>query len=232
MAETLSALPGPGAAALGVQQEPSLPFPPAVLGIAGCSGSGKTTLANELARTLGGLRFHLDDYYLDLGDLPLGERVKQNFDDPALIEVPLLARHVAALARGETIDRPVYDFATYTRVPGRSQRVTAGRFLIVEGLFALYYKELLPYYQLRVYVDAPDELCFERRLKRDVEERGRTPELVREQYDRTVRPTSLAYVRPSAANADLVVDGTGALDWKVERVMTELRKRGLLAGAG
>jgi uridine kinase len=214
------------------QELPRLPFPPTVLAIAGCSGSGKTTLANELARMLGGLRFHLDDYYLDLGDLPLAERVKQNFDDPALIEVPLLASHIAALARGESIARPIYDFATYTRVPGQSQHVTAGRFLIVEGLFALHYRELLPYYNLRVYVDAPDALCFERRLKRDIEERGRTPEIVREQYDRTVRPTSVAYVRPSAANADLVVDGTGALDWKVERVITELRKRGLLAGTG
>ena len=227
----MGALDGPSAAAPGAQDEPRLPFPPTVLGIAGCSGSGKTTLANEVARTLRGLRFHLDDYYLDLSDLPLDERVKKNFDDPALIEVPLLARDIAALARGESIDRPIYDFGTYTRVRGRSQRVTAGPFLIVEGLFALYYRELLPCYQLRVYVDTPDALCFERRLKRDVEERGRTPELVREQYDRTVRPTSLAYVRPSAANADLVVDGTGALDWKVERVMTEMRKRGLLTAA-
>ena len=230
-AGALNGLPGPGAAALGVQEEPRLPFPPTVLGIAGCSGSGKTTLANELARTLRGLRFHLDDYYLDLSDLPLAERVKKNFDDPALIEVPLLARDIAALARGENIDRPIYDFGTYTRVRGRSQQVTAGPFLIVEGLFALHYKELLPHYHLRVYVDTPDALCFERRLKRDIEERGRTPELVREQYDRTVRPTSVAYVRPSAANADLVVDGTGALDWKVERVMTEMRQRGLLTAA-
>ena len=228
---TLSGPPGPNAAASGVQDELRLPFPPTVLGIAGCSGSGKTTLANELARTLRGLRFHLDDYYLDLSDMPLDERVKKNFDDPALIEVPLLARDIAALARGENIDRPIYDFGTYTRVRGRSQRVTAGPFLIVEGLFALYYSELLPHYQLSVYVDTPDALCFERRLKRDVEERGRTPELVREQYDRTVRPTSVAYVRPSTANADLVVDGTGALDWKVERVMSEMRKRGLLTGA-
>jgi uridine kinase len=208
---------------------PRLPFPPTVLGIAGCSGSGKTTLANELARALGGLRFPLDDYYLDLAHLPLAERKQKNFDDPALIEVPLLARHIGALARGETIDRPVYDFATYTRVHGRTERVAAGPFVIVEGLFVLHYPELLPIYQLCVYVDTPDALCFERRLKRDVEERGRTPESVRRQYELTVRPASEAYVRPSAANADLIVDGTGALDWKVERVMTELRKRGLLA---
>jgi len=223
-------LPDPGAGSTDAQDETRLPSPPTVLAIAGYSGSGKTTLANELARALRGLRFHLDDYYLDLADLPLAERMKQNFDDPALIEVPLLAKHVAALARGESIARPIYDFTTYTRVPGQSQRVAAGSFLIVEGLFALHYRELLLYYNLRVYVDAPDSVCFERRLKRDVEERGRTPELVREQYERTVRPTCVAYVRPSANNADLVVDGTGALDWKVERVITELRKRGLLTG--
>ena len=185
----------------------------------------------ELARTLGGLRFHLDDYYLDLGHMPLEERVQKNFDDPAMIEVPLLASHIAALARGEAIERPCYDFGTYTRMPGRTQKVAAGPFLMVEGLFALYYPELAPFYHLRVYIDTPDELCFERRLKRDMEERGRTAELVRYQYDLTVRPASVAYVRPSAANADLVVDGTGALDWKVERVMTEMRTRGLLTGA-
>jgi uridine kinase len=209
---------------------PRLPFPPTVVGIAGCSGSGKTTLADELARTLGGLRYRLDDYYLDLGHLPLEERMKKNFDDPAMIEVPLLAEHVGALGRGDSVERPVYDFATYTRVPGRTERVDAGPFLVVEGLFALYYPELSRLYSLRVYIDTPDLLCFERRLKRDVEERGRTPELVRYQYDLTVRPSSEAYVRPSAVHADLVIDGTGALDWKVERVLTEMRKRGLLTG--
>ena len=212
-------------------EPPRLPFPPTVLGIAGCSGSGKTTLADELARTLGGQRFHLDDYYLDLTEILFEERVKKNFDDPAMIEVPLLASHLAALARGETIQRPIYDFGTYTRVPGRTYSITAGPFLIVEGLFALHYSELLPYYQLRVYIDTPDELCFERRLKRDMDERGRTAEMVEYQYSLTVRPASEAYVRPSAAHADLIVDGTGALDWKIERVLKEMRKRGLLTGA-
>ena len=191
---------------------PHLPFPPTVLAIAGCSGSGKTTLANELARLMRCLRFHLDDYYLDLSEIPLAERIEKNFDDPALIEISLLAEHVAALARGESIERPVYDFGTYTRVQGRTQHVNAGPFLIIEGIFALYYPELLPYYHLRIYVDAPEELCFERRLKRDIDERGRTPESVRYQYEHRVRPSSVAYVRPSAAHANLIVDDTGALD--------------------
>jgi uridine kinase len=204
-----------------------LPFPPIVMGIAGCSGSGKTTLAMELARTLDGIHFSLDYYYRDLAHLPVTERALQNFDAPELIESTLLAEHVAALARGETIDRPVYDFTTYTRTRGCTESVHAGSLLIVEGLFALVYPELLPIYDLRVYVDTPDEVCFERRMRRDVEERGRTPESVRKQYEATVRPSSIKCVRPSAANADLIVDGAGALDWKVERVMSELKKRGL-----
>jgi uridine kinase len=129
------------------------------------------------------------------------------------------------------IERPLYDFSTYIRIPKQTETFRPGPFILVEGLFALYYPELLPLYQLRVYIDTPDELCFERRLKRDLQERGRTPESVRRQYDATVRPASLAYVRPSAVHADLIVDGTGALDWKVERVLAEMRSRGLLRGA-
>jgi uridine kinase len=214
----------------GTDNAQKLPFPPVVLGIAGCSGSGKTTLAAELAHMLGGIHFHLDNYYRDLGHMPFSERIKQNFDNPAMIESPLLVAQVAALARGEAIERPVYDFSTHTRVVGRTERIAAGPFLVVEGLFALYYPELLPLYGLRVYVDTPDTLCFERRMKRDIEQRGRTPESIQRQYEATVRPASIAFVRPSAANADLMIDGTGALDWKVERVLTELRAHGLLAG--
>lgn len=209
-----------------------LPFPPVVLGIAGCSGSGKTTLAAELARMLEGVHFPIDHYYRDLGHLTMAERVGENFDDPALIESPLLAAHVAALARGEAIERPVYDFATYTRAAGESEIVRAERFLIVEGLFTLVYAELLPLFDLKVYVDTPDEVCFDRRMRRDVEERGRTPDSVRRRYEATVRPAAEGNIRPSAAHADLVLDGTGALDWKVERVVNELRTRGLMRGFG
>lgn len=204
-----------------------LPFPPVVVAIAGCSGSGKTTLAAELARTLRGVPFPLDNYYRDLGHLPQAERARQNMDDPAIIESPLLAAHIAALAQGEAVERPLYDFATYERIAERTETVRAGAFLVVEGIFALYYPEILPLCDLRVYVDTPDELCLERRLKRDVEQRGRTPESVRRQYDATVRPAGLAFVRPSAVNAHLTVDGTEALDWKLEQVLAEMGKRGL-----
>jgi uridine kinase len=205
-----------------------LPFPPVMLAVAGASGSGKTTLADELARALGGIHFSLDSYYRDLGHLAWEERTRANFDDPAMMEVALLAEHVAELAAGRPIERPLYDFAAYTRVPAETERVTPGKLVVVEGLFALNYPELRPYYQLSVFVDTPDDVCYARRMKRDVEERGRDPESIRKQYDATVRPCGLAFVRPLAEIADLVVDGTDPLDFKVEQIVRALRRRGLL----
>lgn len=207
----------------------SLPPTPCILALAGCSGSGKTTLANELARTLGGIHFPLDNYYRDLSHLPPAERPLQNFDDPAMIESPLLATHIAALARGHAIERPLYDFSTHSRIPGQTETVRPAAYVLVEGIFALAYPEILPHYHLRVYVETPDDICFDRRLKRDVIDRGRTPDSVRRQYETTVRPASRQWVRPTAARADLVIAGTDELDWKVERVITELRHRGLLS---
>ena len=192
-----------------------LPFPPLMLAVAGASGSGKTTLAAELARTLGGLHFSLDTYYRDLSHLPAAERALQNFDDPSMIELPLLAAHLEALARGETIDRPLYSFSEYIRIPGQTETIRPESAVIVEGLFTLYFPQLRPLYQLSVFVDTADDVCFERRLKRDMEERGRSPESVRQQYDATVRPCGLAFVRPLIDFADLIVDGTDPLDFKV-----------------
>ncbi len=209
-----------------------LPFPPVMLAVAGASGSGKTTLAAELARTLGGLHFSLDSYYRDLGHLPLEDRIRQNFDDPAMIDVARLSNDMEALAANRPIQRPVYNFASYTCEPGQSETVVPGRLIVFEGLFTIYYPELRPYYQMSIFVDTPDDVCFARRLKRDVEERGRQPESVRRQYDATVRPCGLAFVRPLIDFADVVVDGTDPLDYKMELVINALRRRGLLARIG
>ena len=174
------------------------------------------------------MHFSLDSYYRDLGHMPWEERTRVNFDDPGMIDSELLARHIETLAEGRGIDRPVYDFAAYTTVTGVTERVEPGAYLVVEGLFALSYPELRAHYALSVYVDTPDDLCFARRLRRDVEERGRDAESVRRQYDATVRPCGLAFVRPLAEIADLVVDGSELLDAKVEQVVLALRKRRLL----
>jgi uridine kinase len=206
--------------------------------MAGCSGSGKTTLAEELARELEGTHFHLDHYYRDLSFVPIEERARQNFDDPELLEHTLLVEHVRELKAGHAIWCPRYDFATHTRVTRSEdgtrpeQLLQERHVLMIDGIFALYYPELRELCDLRIYVDTPDEICYERRLTRDVRVRGRSPEMVAAHYAATVRPMAERYVRPSAAYADLVVDGTSSLDWSVEQVLSLIRQRGLMhAGA-
>jgi uridine kinase len=204
-------------------QQLRLPRRPLILGIAGCSGSGKTTLARELTTQLNATLLPLDFYYRDLSHLPEAERALQNFDHPDSIEGELLERHVAALAGGEKIERPIYDFSQHIRVAGMTETVVCGEVLIVEGILALHYKKLRALYDFSVYVNAPHELCLTRRIYRDVRERGRTEASVRQQYEATARPMADAYVLPSARHADVTVEGTESLDWSIERVLGELR---------
>ena len=201
---------------------------PVILGIVGCSGSGKTTLADELARELEGTHFHLDHYYRDLSHLTYEERCRKNFDHPNELESDLLIAHVGRLAEGHAIHHPQYDFVSHTRIHGQTKRLEVDHLLIVDGTFALYYEGLRALYDFSVYVDAPDPVCYQRRLARDVRQRGRTPESVASHYAESVRPMAEAYVRPTSQYADLIVDGTASLDWSVEQVMTSLCKRGLL----
>ncbi|HEY0307325.1 MAG TPA: uridine kinase [Acidobacteriaceae bacterium] len=201
---------------------------PAIFGIAGCSGSGKTTLARELATHFNATLFPLDFYYRDLAHLTLEERKQVNYDHPDSVENELLTRHVSELAQGQSIDRPVYDFAQYTRVPGKTEHITPDSVVIVEGILALHYEELRALYDFSIYVDCPEDICFTRRLARDVAERGRTPELVKAQYEATAKPMARKFVMPSQQYATVTVDATGSIDWSVEQVLQRLRSNGLL----
>jgi len=202
---------------------------PVIIGISGCSGSGKTSLAEELARELEGTHFHLDHYYRDLSHLSRDERSSENFDHPDALESDLLVEHVHQLASGHSIALPQYDFAAYTRIAGAFVPVYEPHFLVVDGILALHYEALRQLYDLSVYVDTPDEICYQRRLARDVQDRGRTPESVAKHYAETVRPMAEEFVRPSAQYADLIVDSTSGFDWSVEQVLGALRKKQLLA---
>jgi uridine kinase len=197
---------------------------PVVIGIGGTSGSGKTTLAIELARELHGYHFQIDSYYRDLGHLPPVERAQQNFDHPCSIESELLVEHIRQLREGQAIDAPVYDFTSHTRKYGETVRIDTPQVLLVEGNFALHFDALRTLYDWSVFIDVPDSLCYKRRLARDVAQRGRRPEDVRQQFEETVRPMAEAFVRPSAVHAALRVDGAGSIDWIVERVRGALRE--------
>jgi uridine kinase len=204
---------------------------PLVIGIAGCSGSGKTTLAIELATQFEATLFPLDLYYRDLSQFPLDSRHKRNFDHPDSLESELIIEHVRALANGQIIQRPVYDFKTHSRVADTFDTIVPASVVIVEGILALHFAELVPCYSFSIYVNAPHDVCLARRIHRDVRERARTEDSVREQFHATARPMADLYVVPSAARASVTVEGTDSLDWSVEQILQRLRQAGLARSA-
>ena len=201
---------------------------PLVIGIAGCSGSGKSTLAAELARSLDATIFPLDFYYRDLTQFPLDSRHKRNFDHPDSLESELIVEHVHGLAHGLAIQRPVYNFKQHARVEGSFDTITPKRAVIVEGILALHFAKLLPCYGLAIYVDAPDEVCLARRIERDMRERNRTEQSIREQFLGTTQPMAELYVVPSKAQASMTVDGTEPTERLVEQILQRLDQSRLM----
>jgi uridine kinase len=206
-----------------------------LIGIAGPSGAGKSYLATHLADRLQAPVLALDHYYRDLSHLPLEERARINFDDPAALEHELLIAQVGHLREGEAIEIPTYDFSVHTRT-GETQSFQSAPFVIVEGLFTLHWPELRRLLSTRVFVDMTDDICLQRRRERDVRERGRTPESVVEQFRATVAPMAERYVRPTQLYADVVVSGAAAIEEEVERVLDHIQRNtqepGLHASAG
>jgi len=168
--------------------------------------------------------FPIDNYYRDLSHLPLDERARQNFDHPDAIESELLVTHVAQLAGGHSIQRPVYDFSIHTRI-AKTDSIEPTELLIVEGLFTLHYPALRDLLHLKIYVEAADSLCLKRRVHRDVRERGRTKESVRQQYAETVHPMAEAFILPSRLHADIVLDGTAPLKTSVENIASVIQQK-------
>jgi uridine kinase len=160
-------------------------------------------------------------------------RCKFNFDIPDSLDHNLFREHITALAAGQQVQRPVYDFTVHTR-SSMCELVNPGAFLIVEGLFALYWDDLRTLLATKVYVDAPDDVCLARRQARDVLERGRTAESVHKQYFEIVRPMAELYVHPTRRFADLVVSGEVPLAQSSAQVMARVNSAasGSKAGAG
>ncbi|HZT28872.1 MAG TPA: uridine kinase [Bryobacteraceae bacterium] len=181
---------------------------PFLIGIAGPSCSGKTDFAKALALSLPGAAVivPLDSYYRRLDHLTYAERCQVNFDHPDALDWPLIVEHVERLARGERIEEPVYLFDQHTRA-ARAQTILPAPYTLLEGLFTLHSERVRNLLGLKIYISTRDEVCFERRKRRDVEERGRTLESVEWQYNTTVRSMAAEYVLPTRRWADVVVSG-------------------------
>lgn len=195
-----------------------------LIGIAGPSCSGKTQLARWLSQELGAPMLNLDHYYLDLSHLTLEERARTNFDEPHSVDHDAIIEHAQALRGGQGVHAPRYDFARHTRAPG-DEVIGPGEVVILEGLFAFCWPELRDLFDLKLFMEAPDRVCLERRLDRDVVERGRTPESIREQYAKTVRPGARQYILPCAQWADLVMSGTDPVEASGARALAAWRER-------
>ncbi len=184
---------------------------PLVLGIAGGSGSGKTTVAHKLAAAMPANRcvtIEHDAYYRDQSHLSATERAKINYDHPSSLESSLLAAHLKELRAGRPVEVPSYDFATHTRRP-ETRTVTAARVIIVEGILVFTEASLREHMDIKIFVDTDSDIRLIRRIRRDLEQRGRTFQSVRDQYYATVRPMHIEHVEPSKRWADLIVPEGG-----------------------
>lgn len=179
---------------------------PIVIGIAGGSGSGKSRIAEALEAAMAPrlTRIQHDCYYRDLAHLSPAQRAVFNFDHPDSLETDLLVTHLDRLRAGDAVEVPEYDFATHTRA-ATTRRHAPAPILLVEGIMVLHEDALAQRMDLRIFVDAPDDIRLIRRLRRDALERGRTPEQTMAQYLDTVRPMHCRFVDPSRQKAHLVV---------------------------
>jgi len=205
-----------------------VPIKSCMIGIAGPSCSGKTRLAEQLVQLLGeqsAVVISLDAYYRDLSRLDMASRERRNVDVPQALEYSLLARQMKMLANGENIHIPVYDYALHVRSEKRVE-VSPRDIIIVEGLFALYWKEIRDLFLTRVFIDIDDRIAYDRRIKRDLAERGSTLDYVTEHYKKNVRPMCEKYVLPTREHAHMVVRGDEPVEKSADLALSHL-KRGI-----
>lgn len=203
---------------------------PLTIGVAGGTGSGKTTVARNILELAGPENVaHLqhDAYYLDLSGVPYEERVKMNYDHPSSLDNQLFVDHLKALQHHQPVDSPLYDFSTHTRAV-ETKLLEPKRVILVEGILILAMPEIRRLLDIRVFVDTDADIRFIRRLSRDIEKRGRSPQSIIDQYLATVRPMHMEYVEPSKKYANVVVPEGGmnevAIDILHVKIQSVLKK--------
>jgi uridine kinase len=198
---------------------------PLLIGIAGGTGSGKSTIARKIAEGLPAASVSVidhDSYYRDRPDLTYDQRALVNYDHPDSLDTGLLVQHLESLRAGVGVDVPSYDFKTHTRRPERT-RIEPTRILIVEGILVFVEEPVRRLLDVKIFVDTDADIRVFRRIRRDLEQRGRTFQQVREQYYATVRPMHLQFVEPSKRWADLIVPEGGDNYIAVDLILGKLR---------
>ena len=198
---------------------------PLFIGIAGGTGSGKSTVASKIVEGLPqssvGIIDH-DSYYRDHSDLDPEARSRLNYDHPDALDNDLLVAHLEELRAGRGVDVPVYDFKTHSRHKDR-RRLEPTRIIIVEGILVFVEERVRKLLDVKIFVDTDADLRVFRRIRRDIEQRGRTFQSIREQYYTTVRPMHLQFVEPSKRWADLIIPEGGENLIAVDLILGTLR---------
>lgn len=196
-----------------------------VVGVSGGSGSGKTTFCRELVDWVGPenvVHFKQDNYYRDLSHMPPEQRDSVNFDHPSALDFKLLCEHLMGITSGQSVEIPTYDFASHTR-HAHTVQLTPKPIVLLEGILIFSQPEILELLSHSIFVEAPELLRLERRIKRDVAERGRTPESVELQFYSTVAPMHELFVEPTKVCADKVVSGEKPFEEPIRDLLTALK---------
>jgi uridine kinase len=198
-----------------------------IIGICGGTGSGKTTVANRILESVNASDvafIQQDSYYRNLKDLPLDYRQAVNFDHPDALDNDLLVHHIRKLKAGGSVELPLYDFKTHTRL-NETVLIEPKPIVIIEGILIFVDPRLLEQMDIKVFVDTPDDIRFIRRLRRDIAERGRTIDSVIEQYLGTVRPMHMQFVEPSKRYADVIIPEGGHNLVSIDLISGKIRER-------
>lgn len=196
-----------------------------VIGIAGGSGSGKTTVLRRVMERFGPRRIALldhDAYYRPLDHLAPEDRARFNFDHPDALETDLMVEHLDALLAGEGVEKPTYDFETHSR-RAETERIESRPVILIDGILVLAEPALRDRMDVKIYVDAPDDVRLMRRIERDLHERGRSIESILDQYRRTVRPMHLEFVEPSKRHADVIIPRGGRNEVAIDMVLARVQ---------
>jgi len=200
---------------------------PLVIGIAGGTGSGKSTVARKVAEALttSSVAFiDMDAYYRNYAHLPMAERRRVNWDHPEAFDVDLLVEHLDRLCEGEAIEKPTYDFVEHVRAP-RTERVAPSDVVVIDGILLFVDERVRDRCDVKVYVDADADVRLIRRLRRDIEHRGRPFDEILEQYLTSVRPMHLQFVEPSKRYADVIVPRGGHNTVAIEMIVAKIQRR-------
>lgn len=195
------------------------------IGIAGGSASGKTSIASKMYEYFKGSHtikiIKHDDYYKDQSSMTMDQRVKTNYDHPMAFDTDLLVQHLKALKKGAIIEKPTYDFVQHNR-SAVMEEIASREVFILEGLFILAEPKIRDMCDILVYVDTDADIRFIRRLRRDVEERGRSLDSVCNQYMQTVRPMHEQFVEPSKRYAHIIIPEGGSSSVAIDLLITKI----------